>query len=79
MSEETYEQRVERLAKAAYEGATYWCIENDHGEQEPYEGQIADFCRAIARAIIASDREAGYVCTPVDLLKDCLAIISELE
>lgn len=64
---ETHEQRVERLARAAYEGATYWCAENDqkdHEEADPYEGQIADFCRALARAIIASDREAGYVTVP---------------
>src|SRR5690606_22926534 len=67
----THEQRVERLARAAYEGATYWCVENDHGETDPYEDQIVDFCRAIARAVIASDREAGLVTVPVDLLKDC--------
>lgn len=71
---ETHKQRVERLARAAYEGATYWCAENDqkyHEEADPYEGQIADFCRALARAIIASDHAAGYVTVPVDLLKDC--------
>ena len=65
---ETHEQRVERLARAAYEtnntewDPAWWRI--DEGMREAF--------RKFVRRLIASDRAAGYVTVPVSALKQAL-------